>query len=286
MPERPSLPRPPPYSRQSEASLFVYSTIAFLGILVFSALMTMFTRDLGGALQYPIVCGFGALVGVTELVQRYREDPLAVLRTPSALLYIVINALASAFALFVVTHTPTPEAPLVADAVTQVVLAGIGGMAILRSALFRARVGDQDVAVGPAVIIDVLLAAADRDADRRMALMRIAFSIPTMRDIDFNMSFAGLKRISLGLMQNLTATERQLIEERLEDLKDDAELDDRDKAVLLALVLSTFVGRKVIEDVVAANRHRWDTQAAFVAKMLAQATPPPPPPPPPPAAGP
>jgi len=205
------------------------------------------------------VAVFGLLVGATELIQRYREEPLSALRTPSAITYLLVNALASILAYYLIDKLFAAAIP---DPVARVITAGVGGMAFLRSAVLKARVGEQDIAVGPAAMIDALLFAADRDADRRMALDRIEFATPLMQSISFELAYVPMKSLALGSMQNLSAPEVELITQRLDRLADSGDIPEDDKAVLLALALSVFVGRSVVEAIVRANATRWDRGAA------------------------
>jgi serine/threonine protein kinase len=93
--------------------------------------------------DYVIVAAIGALVGVGELVARYRDAPVRALRNWSAGLYIALNAVAALAALFLFIKFDwklglKPGPKLTA---TRVIIAGFGAMAFLRSAIFIVRVG-------------------------------------------------------------------------------------------------------------------------------------------------
>ena len=66
-------------------------------------------------MDYLIVAGFGALVGIGELVSRYRDAPGRALIAGSAALYVAINALAAAGALGLIQNTTPQEKEVIAD---------------------------------------------------------------------------------------------------------------------------------------------------------------------------
>jgi hypothetical protein len=54
----------------------------------------------------------------------------------------------------------------------QIFSAGFSAMVLLRSSLFTVRIGSQDVDTGPAAVLQQLLAALDRQIDRREGQLR------------------------------------------------------------------------------------------------------------------
>lgn len=105
-------------------------------------------------LDYVAVALLGGLVGAGELSSRYRDAPGRALYTRPVLFYILLNIAASVIAL-ALTHTfgwTFGASGKPGDATvrwTQVLVAGIGAMALFRTSLFTVRAGDRDIAVGP-----------------------------------------------------------------------------------------------------------------------------------------
>lgn len=198
---------------------------------------------------------FGALVGIGELVARYRDDPLASLMTPSAIIYIVANAIASVSALALIRafgwQFGLTDAPDKAQDWVQVLIAGFGAMAFFRSSLFLVRVGDQDVGVGPSGFLQVALNAADRGVDRNRAAKR-AKVVPTiMKDVSFEKAKAALPSFCIALMQNLSEAEQTEISNAVA-LLDSASMDPGAKQLNLGLLLMNYVGQDVLEQAVLA----------------------------------
>src|SRR5438105_166705 len=109
-------------------------------------------------LEWVAVVAVGAVVGASELISRYKDDPIAALIGWPSVLYIVINSAASAGALALIHATHWSENSRWA----QVFMAGVSAMAFFRSSLFIVRAGDRDVGVGPSGFLQIFLGAADR----------------------------------------------------------------------------------------------------------------------------
>ena len=189
----------------------------------------------------------GALAGGTELIGRYRDDPTAAIMTLPGLFYIIINALISLAAFWLlVTHqlsafvtTPAKGAD---QMVETVLLAGFGSMAFFRTSLFSVRVRDTDIAVGPAVVLQVLLRAADRACDRLRAGPRARSVKAIMKGINFHQAKEQLPLYCLGLMQNISADEASQLRQAIAAIESSA-LTDEVKSYNLGLLLMIYVGR-------------------------------------------
>src|SRR6185312_4040900 len=108
-----------------------------------------------------------------------------------------------------------------------------------RTSLFKFRVGDADLPIGPAIVLDALLNAADRAVDRVMAEPRATFVNEIMKDVWFEKAAVVLPGLSLALMQNVSSEESQRIGGVVNRLRADKETPDKIKALNLGLALLT-----------------------------------------------
>ncbi len=205
--------------------------------------------------EWGFVAALGGLVGVAELVGRYRAAPLAALRNLPAVLYVSVNALASLVALFVLTRwLPGLSAGSdVPGRVANILIAGLSAMAFLRTSLLTLRANDTDVPVGPSFVLRTICGAADRAVDRHLAVRRSAYIARVMDGLDFDKTRLGLAPHCFALMQNVGSAEQHEIAKNLQSLRDDA-VDDAIKVQTLGLVLMNIVGRDVLEKAVANLR--------------------------------
>src|SRR5215471_4240067 len=217
----------------------------------------IFTRNVspeeGHPDPYAAACLFGLLVGVTELVARYRDRPLAALSTMSGLVYVVVNGAASGFALWLIRDNGiAADTKLIAPTVAQVLLAGFGTMAFFRTSLFTLRVGESDVAIGPAAVLQVILNAADRACDRFRAGPRSSDVIGIMRGVSFERARIALPLHCFALMQNVSLVEQSSIVQAISGLSGTTGMADDVKAYNMGLLLMNVVGEDVLRQAVSA----------------------------------
>lgn len=206
-------------------------------------------------MDYAAVALIGALVGLGELIARYRDAPGTALRNPAAVLYIGINAAAALAALGLIHAFDWTFGAESEDALrwTRVLVAGFGAMAIFRSSLFIVRAGDQDVGVGPSGFLQVALNAADRGVDRRRAGARAGEVSRAMDGVQFAKAAEALPSYCLALMQNASEEEKVALANQVTLLRD-ARMEDRAKSLALGLALMNVVGRGVLEAAVLTLR--------------------------------
>ena len=206
-----------------------------------------------------IVCGLlGAAVGFVELISRYRDSPMAAVRCPSAMVYILVNSGAAILALYLLRIYGSDLFASDSEQkrwLTEVLVSGLGSMTLMRSSIFNVSIGaEEKMPVGPAVLLDVILKTADRGVDRRRAKDRALFISGLMKDVSYEKADMILPRYCFALMQNAGEKEKQAINENLKRLRDTLELSkDRDtsqsgshRSHILGLSLLQLVGPHVL----------------------------------------
>ncbi|WP_407049871.1 hypothetical protein [Methyloraptor flagellatus] len=226
------------------------------------AAVTGFVTGFGwGALPaYVLVAAIGGFVGFCELVSRYKDEPLHAALSQPGRTYMIANALFSIVALAIVrSYTDGKTAT---GLLTEVLAAGIGGAALLRSAVFKAKVGDKEVGIGPAAIVDIVLFVTDRQVDRNQARMRSAAVTPLMGAQPFGFIVESVVPHCLGLMQNLSTEDKDTIGKRIQDLSG-RQLSPEERSILAGLILAEFTG---IETLQAVIKDLADVRTAFDAR--------------------
>lgn len=203
--------------------------------------------DIG--IDYFLAGLIGFTVGMAELVARYRDDPLRAVGTAPAVFYAVVNVGAALVALWLLENVwqvfQTDADKDVVARTKQVLTAGFGAIALFRSSIFTLRVGENDIAVGPSLLLDILLAAADRAVDRSMAAPRAKIVGDIMESVSFEKSKISLPTHCFALMQNISADEQQQFALQIDALSN-AGMSDRAKALNLGLALLNLVGDEVL----------------------------------------
>ncbi|MEM1363302.1 MAG: hypothetical protein AAGF94_16565 [Pseudomonadota bacterium] len=203
---------------------------------------------------YTLTALIGAAAAVAELVSRYKDAPVRATLTISGVCYFVFNA-AVAMVTFALIYRVFPvyadasgePDPTMSELVTLVLLAGTASLAIMRSSLFTIRVGNQDVEIGLAGIIQIFRFAIDRNVDRVRAHDRAAQVAVVMKDVSFERAYRSLTSMCMSLMQNVAPEEKALVEQRVEALANRGDSSDEGKALELGLILAGTAGFDVLK---------------------------------------
>src|SRR5262249_14743193 len=117
---------------------------------------------------------FGAIVGLSEILSRYRDEPLLAAGHLSGSTYVCMNGVISFFAFVVLRKYSQQIFPaLKDDYFFTAVVAGFGAMAAFRSKFFTFHSADgKDYPIGPAIVLDTILKTIDSKIDRRRATER------------------------------------------------------------------------------------------------------------------
>lgn len=195
----------------------------------------------------------GGFVGISELLIRYRDNPLASLRSVSSFVYVALNALGAWLALYLMAAF---ELVTCADAIctlresTQhVLLAGLGGMAVLRASILTLKVQDQDIGVGPAAILQIYLNVADRATDRSRAQARARTIARLMKNVDFEKAKVSLPAACFALMQNVGAEEQKIVSNQVNGLEG-VDIAPAVKSTILGLSLLDIVGEGALHSAI------------------------------------
>jgi hypothetical protein len=195
----------------------------------------------------------GALVGAVELLGRYRHAPVRALLTLSGASYMVINVAASWAAYYMIGEFKIFDNLTTAKELTHVLAAGFGSLVFMRSSFFKVRVGESDIGIGPAAILDTILLVADRGVDRREAVARAQDVTALVSHVsDPRLVAKMLTKYSLALMQNVDERTSQDLDDTVGKIMSDTEIPDAIKMDIVALRLGIVVGPNVLEAAVEA----------------------------------
>jgi hypothetical protein len=199
---------------------------------------------IGDGIAVAILAG---LVGLTELLTRYRADPKRLVRSPPAFAYIILNGAAGLGALGLIHAMGWTFGGNTAEArrLMQVMVAGLGAVAISRSSLFIVRIGNNDVGLGPSTILTSLLAAIDRVVDREQARHRALQVEKIMKGVSFKHAYEALPTYCLALMQNLPGEDQEALARTVMTLEQ-SDMEDDVKALALGIELMNLVGPDVL----------------------------------------
>jgi hypothetical protein len=178
--------------------------------------------DLPTQLRYALLAAvFGATVAASEIVSRYRDEPMQALASTPASIYLLLNAAVSGLVYGLLTRYSVSIIPSLADdPLMRSVVAGFGAMAILRTKFFTYRTeGGEEVGIGPDAAVTAFLNAADRGIDRLRASRRL-WLVSQEAEKTFRPEMGGdFLQISLAAFQNLSTEEKVEFAQIIEDMK-------------------------------------------------------------------
>jgi hypothetical protein len=239
---------------KAERFIRSYWPAAVALLLLGGAVYWAFKRDWIG-LPPLLAMTIGGVVGVVEIMARYRYAPLRAALSWSGYVYVLVNIVGSgiAFYLLVVFWTDQAQQQDAKELVKLVVAAGFGSLVVLRSSVFKVRVGDTDVGIGPAAVLDTLLLIADRGVDRREAVSRAQDVSALVSHVkDYRVVANMLTKYSLALMQNVDEKTSKDLGDAIGKILGDSEIPDAIKMDIVALRLGVVVGPDVLEAAVEA----------------------------------
>ena len=215
---------------------------------------------------YLLIALIGGSIGTIELLLRYRESP-PFFKIPQFWVYIIFNSLPGVLTFWLMQiyaldfgFDPALEASKIVW--TQTLIAGFGSLIFLRSSLFIARVGDQDIPVGPISLLVVILDSMDREVDRRRAARRVETTRRIMKEIPYEVAAETLPLFATALMQNLPKSDQEQILVEIKGVSQNETLTNDTKSQLIGLILINYVGEDVLEGAAEALKKSGKGQIA------------------------
>lgn len=203
---------------------------------------------------------FGASVGLSEIVSRYRDEPLRAVGSPFGLIYVAVNGMLGVFALFLITRYPekfgfTAGQPV--PAFLSALLAGFGSMAVMRTRLMVLKGADnKDISIGPDLVIKTLLQMVDQYVDRDRAANRLRIvtnNLGNLRTLAERFktfrAVADYLLASLFAFQNLDEERKKQLQDIFTDYDNRKEVPDDIKYLAMGFVFLTVVGENQFADV-------------------------------------
>lgn len=208
--------------------------------------------------QYIFAGALSGILGIAELLSRYRDEPEAIFRLMASYLYALFNVLIGVAALYAI-HVIEPSGLVPSSSASptealrigfyQVLVAGFGGAAFFRTAIAKTKVGDMEIGVGPSFVIDTFLGTTDRSIDRQRAQNRTSTIPEKMRGIPPQFAAVDLTDFCVTAMQNLPAEHEKTLKTRTASYAS-SQLDDNVKSMLIGFAITEYVGPNVLSEAI------------------------------------
>lgn len=195
----------------------------------------------------------GTLGGIGGLLGRYRAKPTLVLFTLPAGLYIALNLGMALLTYCAVVSMGVTFGVGQDEAIpwVQALVAGVGGLALLRASFYTVRLGDQTLQIGPAMLLESILQTLDREVDRAQAENRALAIRRIMAGVSFEKAYLALPAYCFALVQQVEQDTQAEFAQAMRALRD-TPMSDATKAMLMGAQLANLVGEDVLEAAVKA----------------------------------
>jgi hypothetical protein len=191
-------------------------------------------------LRYLAVIVIGSMVGLAELLLKYRDEPMDALFDLAGGTFVLLNGAFAALALFLVEYFGA-QSPLVApkgpdgkpvqvsDTVVRVLLTGLGAMVVLRGKLLTVPgLNNTTIEIGFAPLVESVLSAVNRTIDRKRAITRLTLVAPLAREMA-PLTFAKVAphlRTGLQALQTLEKERQESVLANIKRLEEDTKSGD------------------------------------------------------------
>jgi hypothetical protein len=191
----------------------------------------------------------GMGTSLIELLSRYRDEPIKVIATSQfAWVYLLLNGLMGIGAHAVLLDSGFTTIDTATSRASLAVGSGVSAALILRSRVFTARLGDEQVSIGPGYIVDQLLGIIDAQIDRRRALQRVSIVVGVMDGKDFDGSRIHAATMITGSRQNLSLQDQKDLANQIREVVD-RKIPDQEKSYALGFILLDFMGEEFLQAV-------------------------------------
>jgi hypothetical protein len=214
------------------------------------------------ALGISFLCG--ALVGLTEIASRYRDEQVRAITSPDGVVYILFNGAISTFALILIWHFQDNPAfsGLKNNPLGAALAAGFGATAIMRTRIAVIKGSDdQDVSLGPDIVLSLLMTMIDRRIDRWRSLRRQRLIVDYFKELRALGSIDDASEYllaSLNSFQNLSEADKKEVNEEVQRIKTANVRDPYIRLTNLGYIFLTVAGEENFDQILKGAKDLQD----------------------------
>lgn len=194
---------------------------------------------------YSAALALAVLGAASELMGRFRDEPLRIVYSRPGILYLFLNAVLAVIVLAALRYASRPQTGILA--LEQVILAGFGARFLVKTKVvgWRGRDGKSED-IGPGTFFERMLTSISRTADRGRAADRLRFVSELLDGIAWEQARTLFAVEMAGAMQDLTDEEKSLIQKNLRIIDTKRDLDDSTRVHLLGYLILEYAGEEFL----------------------------------------
>jgi hypothetical protein len=198
--------------------------------------------------------GLGVILGASEILSKYRDQPVSALISQAGLIYLLVNGFISAVVYGILVHYSADLMPQVAkDYLLGAIIAGFGAMAVLRSKFFTFTTsGGSQISVGPDIVAQAYLDSSNRAIDRQRALDRLRLVHDLTQSVVKPLpSNPANMVVSLGAFQSLSQSEQSDLQTLLNQIYAKTDYSDEMKFQASCFAIVNVGGERVLRRIIS-----------------------------------
>ncbi|MBK9249118.1 MAG: hypothetical protein IPM69_13645 [Ignavibacteria bacterium] len=194
---------------------------------------------------------FGVIIGFTELLQRYREIKYTFNWKDNVIfytiLYIAINGIVSIVALFLLKYFRGQNV-LALDSfeIQNIIIAGIGGMMILRSSIYSIKIKDKQIDIGFGILFQTFLDVVERKIKNGAAASRICKIHELMRNVNFVSAKYELPTLCIEFIDNFTEEDSNNLNKKIAKI-DGYNIMNINKSMQLGRAIAFYCDEEILK---------------------------------------
>lgn len=204
-----------------------------------------------------IVFLFGGLFGFAELLQRYSETKY-LFKVWQSYFYIILNGAISISALLIIHYLKVPDEIFKFTSIEfgNIIIAGFGGMLIIRSSFFSYKKNEQKIDVGFAAVFQIFLDTAEDRMKQKAAAKKLKTFYSIMKDVNFDSAKSVLPILCKSFIYNYSDGDIEGLSKEITIIGNDAGLSNSQKSMLLGNLVSLYYNEELLQaavDIIKAD---------------------------------
>jgi hypothetical protein len=197
-----------------------------------------------------VVFLFGALFGFAEILQRYSNTKYN-FKVWMSYVYVFLNGIVSVLALFLIKYFKNPDDVLnfATIEIINLLIAGFGGMMILRSSIFSIKHKDETIEIGLATLFQIFLNSVEKRMKNKAASLRLEQMDKTMRGVDFEKAKNELSSICTAFIDNFPNDDTENLTKKIEEISN-LDINNQNKSMQLGRFIASFCGEEILEEAI------------------------------------
>ena len=215
-------------------------------------------------LNIAVVFLFGIFASFIELLLRYKEWRYIFFCSKEkeesvigyVILYVLLNGTVSILAFWLIKFFKNENfSDISSFEIQSIIIAGFGGMMILRSSIFSIKQNNKDVEVGFAAIVQGLLDIIDKKINHNIAARRVCDIHEIMQDVDFELSQIELPSLCIEFIDYFTEEDSKNLQDKIKKISEDNRLSNTNKSLQLGREIAKYCDTEILKRVIKKLPH-------------------------------